>query len=168
MNKKNVFRIVEAEREHAADLLKVRLEAVQNCPVAFTTDIERDAKVDWVERIENPDGQIFLAYAGDKSIGMAGIYRGNSSKTKHTAGIWGVYVSADHRRAGIAKAFFDAAIAWAKANEIIIVKLGVAVENIPAYTFYKNYGFVDYGREPKAIRVGKVLHDEYLMAMEIN
>ncbi len=45
--------------------------------------------------------------------------------------------------------------------------LSVAVTNTAAQTLYESVGFRCYGREPEALCVGGVYHDERLMALPL-
>lgn len=94
---------MQAAAHHAHDLRSNRMEALKNHPTAFAADRARDRETDWQTRIANPKGAIFLAYSGGSPVGMAGILRGFSSKTRHSARIWGVYVSPAYRRNGMGK-----------------------------------------------------------------
>lgn len=45
--------------------------------------------------------------------------------------------------------------------------LAVGVHNEPAQRLYRRHGFVEYGREQRALKVGDVYYDEILMRLEL-
>jgi GNAT superfamily N-acetyltransferase len=162
-----IFEIVRATPRHTADLRAIRLEALENHPTAFSADIERDRQTDWAARLQNTQGAIFIAYEGSHPAGMTGIQPGSSSKTRHSAFIWGVYVRPASRRKGIAKALLEAALEWGKGHGIVIVRLGVVSGNQAALDLYTRMGFQPYGNEPQALLVDGRSYDELLLAKKI-
>ncbi len=110
---------------------------------------------------------LFFAVQSIQLIGMTGIYRNMSPKTRHTAAIWGVYVKPNWRGRNISERLVRACLGWAKEQNIVIVKLAVVTNNIPAIRCYERCGFTVYGAEPKAIIHDSVYYDEYLMSFEL-
>jgi ribosomal protein S18 acetylase RimI-like enzyme len=135
---------------------ELRLEALQDSPTAFSADYQQNlnhpAKY-WEDRLtmEEDAATIFLAEHEGKLIGMTGIFRGSSPKTRHGAWIWGVYVTPEWRGLRIAEELINLCFTWSKARKIILVKLGVAATNEPAIRCYERCGFSTYGTEPRAI-----------------
>lgn len=152
---------------------ELRLEALQNSPTAFTADYEKNlshpAKY-WEDRltIEINEETLFFAEHQGKLIGMTGIARGRSQKTKHSAWIWGVYVTSEWRGVRIAGELINSCLAWAIARSVVIVKLGVSATNQPAIRCYERCGFATYGAEPRAIFYEGTYHDELLMSYELD
>jgi len=99
---------------------------------------------------------------------MTGIRRGKTSKTKHGATIWGVYVRPQWRGLHIAESLIDACLAWAKSNEVNIVKLGVTAASTSAVRCYQRCGFIIYGTEPRSIFYDGQYYDGYLMYRNLN
>ncbi len=160
-----------ATTDDAARLHDLRLEALANHPQAFAADhdLTRDRGVEaWIERMRQNEagneGVICVACAGDQLVGMTGLYRGHWPKSLHSGLIWGVYVRGAWRGQRIAEALLEACIAWAQAQGMTIVKLGVATGNMAAIRCYVRCGFAVYGIEPQAIYYDGVLYDELLMA----
>lgn len=169
-----VITIRPATTGNATPLHDLRLEALANHPQAFAADhdLTRDRGVEaWVERMRQNEagheGVINVAWAGDQLVGMTGLYRGHWPKTLHSGLIWGVYVTAAWRGQRIAEALLDACTAWAQAQRMTIVKLGVATNNMAAIRCYVRGGFTVYGLEPQAISYDGVFYDELLMAKVI-
>ena len=90
--------IRESEPTDAELFRQLRLEALQDSPVAFSADYERNlsqpAKY-WEDMLTmySDESTILLAVHGNSLVGTTGIVRGGSPKTRHAAVICGVYVS---------------------------------------------------------------------------
>jgi len=147
---------------------ELRLEALQDSPTAFSADYQQNlnhAAKYWEERLtmEEDEATIFLAEHQGKLIGMTGIARGGSPKTRHGAWIWGIYVTPAWRGLRIAEGLINSCCTWAKERKILLVKLGVAATNKPAIRCYERCGFTTYGTEPRAIFYEGKYYDEFLM-----
>src|SRR5512142_1943052 len=129
---RGTIQIREAKPTDAAPFRKLRLESLQDSPVAFTADYQRNLSHPskyWEDMLTtHPDeSTMFLAQyqrsttpvladdarvvprapggsPADESdlIGMTGIARGGSPKTRHAATVWGVYVTPGWRGLHIA------------------------------------------------------------------
>jgi RimJ/RimL family protein N-acetyltransferase len=108
-------------------------------------------------------GIIFFAEVDSKLIGMTGIRKGDTLKTKHSAYIWGVYVHPEWRGLHIAEELIRTCIDWAEERGVEIVKLGVVTKNASAIRCYERCGFTIYGTEPRGIYYDGRYYDEYLM-----
>ncbi len=171
---KGTILIRGAQESDATAFRDLRLEGLKLHPDAFGAAYERDAAQPlefWQERIRTyadpRRGTIQFAVAGESLAGVTGIYRDDGAKTRHNTHIWGVYVRPDWRGAGIADALIEACVGWAEAEQVSIVKLGVATNNPGAIRCYLRCGFSIYGVEPDALRVDGVSIDEFLMARRI-
>ena len=165
--------IREASAADAARFRELRLEALQNSPIAFSADYQKNFNHPskyWEEMLSpQPDeSTIFIAEHENKLIGMTGVMRSNSPKTRHSAWIWGVYVTPEWRDLHIAKDLITSCLDWAKARNIVLAKLGVAVVNEPAIRCYQRCGFRTYGTEPRAILYDGKYFDEYLMSVDLD
>ncbi len=147
---------------------ELRLGALQDSPTVFSADYEVNLNHPmsfWEGRLSfDENGIIFFATHENNPIGMTGIRRGESPKTKHSAGIWGVYVRPEWRGLHIAEALIETCIDWAKPRQVNIVKLGVTTTNTSAVRCYKRCGFTIYGNEPHAMVYEGNYYDEYLMS----
>lgn len=164
--------IREARATDAAQFRELRLEALQDSPIAFSADYQKTSNQPlkyWQDTLtmQVDESTIFLAAGEDTLIGMTGIARGSSPKTRHSAWIWGVYVTPAWRGLRLAEELVGACLAWAEAKEIVVVKLGVASTNVAAIRCYERCGFVTYGTEPRAIFYEGKYHDEYLMSRSL-
>ena len=150
---------------------ELRLSALQDSPTAFSADYELNLNQPmsfWEGRLKpDTNGIILFAEHDSKLIGMTGIRQGESPKTKHGAGIWGVYVHPEWRGLHIAEALIETCVAWAKLREIHMIKLGVTATNTSAVRCYERCGFTIYGNEPRALLYEGNYYDEYLMSRAI-
>lgn len=165
--------IREALPTDAARFRELRLEALRDHPIAFTSDYQKNLNHPpqyWVDTLTmQPDeSTIFLAVNEVDLIGMTGIARSNSPKTMHSAWVWGVYVKSEWRGLHIAEELIDCCLAWAKARKVALVKLGVAAINQPAIRCYERCGFKVYGTEPGAILYEGKYYDEHLMYRSVD
>lgn len=147
--------IRDASLADAEAYRELRLFALQESPTAFGQDYELNARHPmsfWKDRLK-PDehGIIFVAEYEGQLVGMTGIRKGESSKTKHSAGIWGVYVRPEWRGLKIAEGLLDICCEWANLREVQIVKLRVMSKNESAIRLYERCGFTAYGTEPFAL-----------------
>jgi ribosomal protein S18 acetylase RimI-like enzyme len=156
----------------AAAYRELRLEALRLHPSAFGSDYATDAeKPDafWQQRVQIRDGMEMLLVAEfeQRLVGMCGVYRGSGIKSQHNGNIWGVYVRAEWRGLGLAEALLQGCIAWATAQQVKVVKLGVITTNAAAIKTYLKCGLSIYGVEPMALCVEGIYHDEFLMSRHL-
>ena len=165
--------IHEASPSDATRYRDLRLEALQDSPIAFSADYQQNlgqpAKY-WQDRLTmQPDeATIFLAEHDGELIGMTGVMRSGSPKTRHSAWIWGVYVSPEWRGLRIADELILSCFEWAKPRKIALAKLGVAAVNRAAIKCYERCGFRTYGTEPRAVFYQGKYYDEYLMFIDLD
>lgn len=164
--------IREALPSDVSQYREFRLGALQDSPTAFSADYQVNLNHPmsfWEGRLSfDEHGIIFFATHENNLIGMTGIRRGESPKTKHSAGIWGVYVRPEWRGLHIAEALIEICIAWAKPCQVNIVKLGVTTTNTSAVRCYERCGFTIYGNEPRALLYEGNYYDDYLMSRSLD
>jgi len=122
------------------------------------------------ERTRNdPENFITGAFAGTQLIGSCGGLREDSVKRRHIGIIWGMYLDPDHRGSGLAKRMLEATIKRLKAIQgLEQIQLSVTAGNLAATRLYESVGFVEYGREPAALKVAGRNYDELLMSLPLN
>ena len=163
----------DATPADAMSFRELRLEALQDSPTAFSADYQKNlnhpAKY-WEDMLtmEADEATIFLAEHESKLIGMTGIARGHSQKTRHSAWVWGVYVTPEWRGIRIAEELINSCVIWAIPRKIVVVKLGVTSTNRPAVHCYERCGFSTYGTEPRAIFYEGTYYDEFLMSRPLD
>lgn len=160
-----------AELDDLPAFKELRLQALRDHPIAFSADYEQHQNGDdefWRNYLNfDGDGVIFLAVDRDALVGMTGIGLGHSSKTRHGAVIWGVYVRPEWRGHRVAEALIRACLEWGRSHGVVVARLGVAKVNTPAIRCYERCGFEAYGIEPRAIYYQGTYYDEILMGRSL-
>ena len=165
--------IREANSADAVRFRQLRLEALQDSPIAFTADYLKNFNhpIKYWEDMLSPhpdESTIFIGEYEGNLIGMTGIARANSPKTRHAAWLWGVYISPSWRGMRIGEEIIRTCLAWAKERNIVLAKVGVTAVNTPAIRCYKRCGFKTYGTEPRAVFYEGSYYDEYLMSIDLD
>tara|TARA_R100000365_G_scaffold370_1_gene1212 strand:+ start:596 stop:1102 length:507 start_codon:yes stop_codon:yes gene_type:complete len=157
------FSIRQIGPDEAEAYRTIRLIALDGDPGSFASDAEteRARPIEWYAQ-GTRDAAIFVAFADDQPVGMAGLFVSDRPKTGHIGTIFGLYVRPEYRRSGTAAALMDAIIAYAR-TVVRQVHLGVAVDNCAALKLYHRFGFQTYGTEPRALHVDGRFIDEHLM-----
>ena len=150
---------------------RVRLDALRLHPEAFTASYEDEAQLSeaqFAERLAAPGLTRFGGFAGDELVGLVGLNLRTGPKERHKAGLFSMYVAAGHRRSGLAQDLVSAVVDHARGAGALVLQLVVTAGNAPAQRLYRRMGFVPYGTERRAIRIGDVFYDEELMALDLD
>lgn len=152
----------------AAAFRSIRLEGLQANPEAFgsTYEAESGRTTEDFER-SLTRSHVVGAFSGDMLVGVAGFYVLDGPKVSHRGNIWGVYVRASERGNGVGKALISSLLDHAR-TLVRQVHLSVVTSNAGATALYEGLGFVIYGTEPRALKVGDDYHDEYLMVRRLD
>ncbi|CAM5313066.1 hypothetical protein MAUB1S_05444 [Mycolicibacterium aubagnense] len=157
-----------AGKDDVAAFRHIRLEALRLEPAAFASRVEDwEALPDeeWLRRLMS--GTVFIAFRDGEPVGLMGLLREPSVKTRHRATIVMVYTQTAERGNGTAKALLDALARHARDAGILQLELTVSVENPAAQRFYAREGFVEIGRLPAGlIHEGREI-DEFMMAKRV-
>jgi RimJ/RimL family protein N-acetyltransferase len=153
--------------EDAEAFRALRLAALRQDPDAFGSTYQSEA-ADSLQRFRErlADGRVHGAFRHGALLGMAGYARRDWPKSRHKAGLWGLYVQPAERGHGAARALMQAVIR-AAAAEIEILQLKVVSTNQPALRLYVGLGFAQYGLERRALNQGGRYDDEVLMALDL-
>jgi ribosomal protein S18 acetylase RimI-like enzyme len=137
------------------------LEAYALHPDAFTSSVaERNSLplVWWEQRLSasaQPNEVVFGAVVSEALCGVAGISFQSRDKVRHKATVFGMYVPARNRRQGVGRELMNSVLTYAESRPgTSIVQLTVTEGNATAQAFYASFGFVPFGTEPCAVRVG--------------
>ncbi len=99
---------------------------------------------------------------------MAGFYREEREKQRHTGHVWGVFVSPRHRNRKIGRALILRIIEQSRSLPgLKKVRLTVSAAQTNARKLYAGLGFRTYGVEPQALRIGDDYFDEDLMFLDL-
>lgn len=142
----------------------LRMEAVtQDARTLITTPEEEGRKTDEELLKTLAEQYVLAAFKTDKAVGMATLMRHEGERRCHVAEVQWVYVSPHNRRQGIAKILMDAIEAHAKSVGIEYVELHVVSDNNPAIGMYRLLGYEEYGKLPKAVKIGQSYWDGLYM-----
>ena len=145
----------------------LRLEALEREPRAFGTSAEEHRATtvaDAATRLAGSDTWVVGVFADDRLRGMAGLAHETRHKTRHKAGVWGVYVAAELRGRGVGRQLLTALIAHARTVPgVERLTLAVTTAQPAAQALYRTLGFLPWGTEPAALKLGaEYLDEEYL------
>ncbi|MGZ3584729.1 MAG: N-acetyltransferase family protein [Ktedonobacterales bacterium] len=155
----------DAEHYHG-----LRLRALREEPEAFGSSYDEQAGLPlawFVERIRETETRFTLgAFEGETLIGSAVFTRETGMKQRHRGVITGMYVAPEARGRGVGRALLLAAIERARAVPgVEQIHLAVVTRNAAAHALYAAAGFVVYGTEPHALKLGDAYLDEDLMVL---
>jgi ribosomal protein S18 acetylase RimI-like enzyme len=146
---------------------EIRLEALRLNPEAFGSTFEAESArplAHFSERVTQCP--MFGAFRGEEIVGMAGFLGRAGLKDAHKGYLWGMYVRAGSRNAGVGRRLAEAVIGFAR-EHVEVLQLDVVSENEAARRLYASLGFVEYGIERKALKQAGRYYDEVLMAKDL-
>ncbi|HEX8032964.1 MAG TPA: GNAT family N-acetyltransferase [Ktedonobacterales bacterium] len=155
----------DAERYH-----RLRLRALREEPEAFGSSYEEQAELPlawFVERIRETETRFTLgAFDGETLVGSVMFTRETGVKERHRGIVTGMYVAPEARGHGAGRALLAAAIERGRALAgVEQIHLAVTTRNLAARALYVSVGFVVYGTEPHALKLGDEYLDEELMVL---
>ena len=160
-----IIRALEAKDAPAYRALM--LQAYGAYPQAFTSSVAERALMPlswWEKRLDSPLDRLFGAFDGDQLAGIVGLAFEPREKARHKATLFGMYVSADVRQRGLGYQLVQAVLAEAQQHpELRLIKLTVTAGNDAAFNLYRRCGFIQFGLEPMAVRVGEEYFDKIHM-----
>ena len=159
------------DHSHVSPYRELMLQAYEQAAEAFTTTAaERRAEPEswWVKRIGSAAGLAtsFGAWDEESLVGTVAIEYSAKPKTRHSALVLGMYVTASNRARGVGRSLMQAAIAAASARpEVMVLTLTLTEGNEPALRLYQSLGFAIWGVEPLAIRTESSIKGKVHMAL---
>jgi RimJ/RimL family protein N-acetyltransferase len=163
--------IQRLDASHALDYRTMTLEAYDRHPQAFTSSVRERAVMPlswWEARLTSKLDVVLGAFEGGTLAGIVGLAFEPREKARHKATLFGMYVSADFRQHGVGFELVQAALAEAHNHpELKLVQLTVTAGNDAAFTLYQRCGFIQFGLEPLAVRVGEDYFDKIHMWRQI-
>ncbi|RAI71502.1 GNAT family N-acetyltransferase [Pseudomonas fluorescens] len=163
--------IERLDASHALDYRALMLEAYELHPQAFTSSVRERATMPlgwWESRLTGKLDVVLGAFEESKLAGIVGLAFEPREKVRHKATLFGMYVSANVRQRGLGFHLVQAVLAEARSHEELrLIKLTVTAGNDAAFNLYQRCGFVQFGLEPMAVRVGEEYFDKIHMWREI-
>jgi len=145
---------------------QIRLESLREHPEMFDGDyeIERLQRLPYFRR-ELAITEVYGAIATPLA-GIIGFTIRPEPKHAHKGLIWGMYVRPQYRGTGLGDRLLKYVIAEA-IGRVEIIQLAVVHHN-PAINLYHKNGFLEYGREERAVKIGNDYFDDIWMALPIS
>ncbi|MEI2393858.1 GNAT family N-acetyltransferase [Paenibacillus sp. FSL H8-0259] len=150
---------------------ELRLQSLRLHPEAYLSSYESEKKLSIVTtriRLEPSENNFTLgAFDGEERlVGIVTFFRESRPKIDHKANIYSVYVDSDVRKQGVGRRLMVELIARARLLPgLEILNLTVTSNNVAAKRLYESLGFICYGTEPKAMKLGDEYLDEALMIL---
>ena len=156
---------------HAKAYRHLMLNAYSLHPEAFVSSIAQREKLPlswWEGRLTSKLDVVLGAFEGGTLAGIVGLAFEPREKARHKATLFGMYVSAGFRQHGLGFELVQAAIAEAQNHPALkVVQLTVTAGNDAAFKLYERCGFIQFGLEPLAVRVGEDYFDKIHMWREL-
>ena len=152
------------------DYKSIRLELLEENPTSFGSDHLEESQFDqerWIARLNNPNATTIGAYINNEIVGICVLVGNPRRKMKHKSTLNSMYVKASFRKQGIAKGIFNKAYEILKEKNVEYMNLSVMSDNLPAIVAYLKEGFVEEGRESKAIKDNDTYYDLVLMQKKL-
>ncbi len=122
------------------------------------------------ERFHGASASYFTvgAFEDGELVGTATFVRERGLKERHKGNVYGFYVAPVARRRGVGKALMTALLEKAGvATSLEQVRLTVSSRMSAAAALYRKFGFVSYGTELRALKIGDEYCDEDHMVLRI-
>jgi len=163
--------IERLDASHALDYRALMLEAYDLHPQAFTSSVRERAAMPlswWESRLTGKLDVVLGAFDAGTLAGIVGIAFESREKARHKVTLFGMYVSPTARQRGLGFELVQAALAEARTYEgPRLIQLTVTAGNAAAFSLYQRCGFIQFGLEPMAVRVGEDYFDKIHMWREI-
>ncbi|MCW3054821.1 MAG: acetyltransferase, ribosomal protein N-acetylase [Chthonomonadales bacterium] len=161
-----MFHIRLLEEADAPEFIRLRLEGLQADPAAFGSSWEEEqarTPESVAPRLRAmPEGHFVVgAFQAERLIGVTGFRREEHLKARHKGFVWGVYVTAEARGKGVARALLtyvqERARSYVGLDQLF---LSVSVSQTAARHLYTSLGFEVFGYEQHALKIGDTYVDE--------
>ncbi|MDR6916257.1 RimJ/RimL family protein N-acetyltransferase [Pseudomonas sp. 3296] len=163
--------IERLDASHALAYRELMLEAYDRHPQAFTSSVRERAALSlswWEGRLTSKLDVVFGAFEEGTLAGIVGLAFEPREKARHKATLFGMYVSGTVRQRGLGSQLVQAALAEAQQHPgLKVIQLTVTAGNDAAFNLYQRCGFIQFGLEPLAVRVGEEYFDKIHMWREI-
>ncbi|AXI63238.1 GNAT family N-acetyltransferase [Pseudomonas kribbensis] len=159
--------IERLDASHALAYRELMLEAYDRHPQAFTSSVRERAVMPlswWESRLTSKLDAVFGAFEAGRLAGIVGLAFEPREKARHKATVFGMYVSAEFRQRGLGLKLMKAVLEEAQQHPALkVIQLTVTAGNDAAFKLYQRCGFIQFGLEPMAVRVGEDYFDKIHM-----
>jgi ribosomal protein S18 acetylase RimI-like enzyme len=163
--------IERLDASHALAYRELMLEAYDRHPQAFTSSVRERAALPlswWESRLGGKMELVFGAFEAGRLAGIVGLAFEYREKARHKVTLFGLYVSPTVRQRGVGRQLVEAALVEARAHQALrLIQLTVTAGNDEAIELYRRCGFVQFGLEQMAVRVGEDYFDKIHMWREL-
>ena len=163
-----VFRALGAPDAEAYRVL--RLTALATSPEAFGSSHEEEAELSLesfrARVVTTGRNVIFGAFADNRLVGMAGFAASERVKERHKGTLWGVFLMPEWRGRGLGDRLIARVIEHAN-EHVLVLQASVVATNQRARQAYVRFGFVPYGIERQALRIGGMFYDSEHLALNL-
>ncbi len=164
--------IERLDASHSLAYRELMLEAYDRHPQAFTSSVRERAVMPlswWEARLTSKLDVVLGGFEGGTLAGIVGLAFESREKARHKVTLFGMYVSADFRQHGLGYELVQAALAEARKHPVLkLVQLTVTAGNDAAINLYRRCGFIQFGLEPLAVRVGEDYFDKVHMWRDLS
>lgn len=159
-----MFKIRRLNSQDAKQFHQLRLRGLLSNPEAFASDLASEKKKKLSEIKSSLTSHFILgAFRDEDLVGSTAIYDFRFVSMAHKGKIGFTYVLPEFRRFGLGKKLMESAIKQGRKMHFEQIQLDVVVGNIPAIKLYKSLGFVKWGIEKRALKIGGKFLDEIHM-----
>lgn len=135
----------------------LRREMLADAPWAFAGSLDDDPSCHEGHvrgQLALPENVILGAWDGGRLVGGAGVLRNTRVKFRHSAFVWGVYVTPAWRGKGVARRLMESAIGVARGwPGVTVLRLSAGERSHGARALYGSLGFVVWGVEEERMRL---------------
>jgi ribosomal protein S18 acetylase RimI-like enzyme len=147
--------------------VELRREGLLDSPLAFVASPGDDlfSSAEGVrERLRHAPEFVIMGAFQPRLVGAVGLYRDRLLKSSHKAHLWGMYVTPNHRRQGIASELLKGVLRHAACLPgVSWVHLKVSTATPGAQRLYERAGFYVWGTEPAGARYdGQTVADHHM------
>ena len=150
--------------DDAAAYQALRMRGLEEHPEAFTSSAEQEATrpLQWAQdrlhaTAARPNDLFLGAYRAEVLLGIVGLQGRYRPKERHNATVVGMYVVPEVSGQGVGRALMQVLLREAALMPgLEQLDLTVTEGNDAARTLYARCGFTEWGRLPRAVRVGAV------------
>lgn len=150
MSQPSEIRLLTADEAGAFKAL--RIEGLIADAPSFASDADEEAARPDSWFVARIGEGVFGAFVGGELVGIAGYTRQVSVRLRHKANLYGMFLRAEHRGAGLAGKLVAAVIGHARADGVETLLLACNAVNLSAIRLYELAGFQRYGLEPRALK----------------